>query len=422
MCLQIVTSILLDETKRVVEQRKMKVLMLGWELPPHNSGGLGVACWQLCKALSQKGIDIEFVLPYQADHDVEFMEIKSSLANVKLIYGQYLDSYDSASFTEYGMAVPAHEQTTHANYEETVAKLCESSNFDIIHAHDWLTFRAGLRAREISGKPLLVHVHSIESDRAGGNNGNPLVREIEGLTFMLADKILAVSNHTKQGISREYGIPLSKIEVVHNSYDECETIPVGDKTAYTYLEIMKRQGYKIVVNVGRLTIQKNIPNLLRAAQEVIKREPKTLFLIVGTGEQDYELLELAASLGISKNVIFTGFLRGKQLRDAFAIGDLFVMPSVSEPFGLTPLEAASYGTASLISKQSGVSEVFNNCLKVDFWDVSEMANVVVSAVQNPSMTTLMAKNAQDELMNLSWNDSADKIKTIYHEHHSGALL
>ena len=396
--------------------------MLGWELPPHNSGGLGVACWQLCKALSRKGIDIEFVLPYEAEHNIDFMRINSLPRGVKLHYGEYLDSYDSQNYHENGFGIPADVSATHREYEATVAHLAEELEFDIIHAHDWLTFRAGLRAREISGKPLLVHVHSIESDRAGGNTGNPLVREIEALTFMLADRILAVSKHTKHMIHTEYGIHLDKIEVVHNSFDHEVVSPLSDTTAYTYLKTMQQHGYKVVVNAGRLTLQKNIPNLLRAAKEVIYREPKTLFLIVGTGEQDYELMELAGALGISSNVIFTGFLRGKELRDAFAIGDLFVMPSISEPFGLTPLEAMSYGTASLVSKQSGVSEVFRSCLKVDFWDTLEMANQIVAAIQNPELTDTLVLNGQSELRKLSWNTSADKLFDLYHEHHAGAAV
>lgn len=395
----------------------MKILMLGWELPPHNSGGLGVACWQLCKALSTKGIDIEFVLPYTAEHDVDFMQIHSLPRGLKLNYGEYLESYDSASYHEHGYGVPAAIQATHSHYETTVAHLAESLEFDIIHAHDWLTFRAGLRAREISGKPLLVHVHSIESDRAGGNTGNPFVREIEGLTFLLADRILAVSNHTKKAIAREYGIPLEKIDVVHNSFDQNAVESDSEATAYTYLKTMQERGYKVVVNAGRLTMQKNIPNLLRAAKDVLYREPKTLFVIVGTGEQDYELMQLAGDLGITKNVIFTGFLRGKALRDAFVIGDLFVMPSISEPFGLTPLEAMSYGTASLVSKQSGVSEVFKSCLKVDFWDISEMANQITAAIQNPSLTATLVEGGQLELDRLSWDHSADRLIDLYKSHH-----
>lgn len=394
----------------------MKILMLGWELPPHNSGGLGVACWQLCKALSNKNVDIEFVLPYNAVHDVDFMRINSAPTKITLHYGEYLASYDSASYSENSLAVPSELQHTNAQYEATVSKLAESLEFDIIHAHDWLTFRAALRARDISGKSLLLHVHSIESDRAGGNSGNQLVREIEGLTFLLADKILAVSNHTKKSIMREYGIPAEKIDIVHNSYDGSTIEPLDDLTVYKYLEAMKNQGYKVVVNVGRLTLQKNLPNLLLAAKEVVFREPKTLFLIVGTGEQDYELIELASNLGIGQNVIFTGFLRGKQLRDAFAIGDLFVMPSISEPFGLTPLEAASYGTATLVSYQSGVSEVLKNCLKVDFWDVAEMANQICGALQNPTITRHLANMAQQELSSLNWNDSADKVLALYNQH------
>lgn len=399
----------------------MKVLMLGWELPPHNSGGLGVACWQLCKALSKKGVDIEFVLPYQADHNADFMTIRHSSKAKTLTKDMYLQSYDSAGFGSQTHGMPVRMHKTHYDFIQNVAQLAEEVEHDIIHAHDWLTFRAGLRAKEVSGKPLIVHVHSIESDRAGGGSGNPLVREVEALTFLIADKVLAVSKHTKNAIMREYKIPEDKIQVVHNSYEVAETYQLQEDSSYHYIETMKSNGYKVVVNVGRLTLQKNIPSLLRAAKDVIFRDPKTLFLIVGTGEQDYELMELAADLGISQNVIFTGFLRGKQLRDAFSIGDLFVMPSISEPFGLTPIEAACYGTPSLISKQSGVAEVLKNCLKVDYWDTKDMANQITACIQNPELAATLTSNAMDEVFRLDWSDSADSVIGHYHEHKQVAL-
>jgi glycogen synthase len=180
---------------------------------------------------------------------------------------------------------------------------------------------------------------------------------------------------------------------------------------------MKQHGYRVVVNVGRLTIQKNLPNLLRAAKEVVARAPKTIFLFVGSGEQERELLEQAASLGIGRNVVFTGFQRGKAWRDAYAIGDLFVMPSISEPFGLTPLEAVGYGTPALVSKQSGVSEVLTNCLKVDFWDVQEMANQITAVVQNDALRDELHTNSVKEYERLSWNNAADRLLELY-EHHT----
>lgn len=392
--------------------------MLGWELPPHNSGGLGVACYQLCKALSKKGVDIEFILPYSADHDIDFMNIRAAHPQgIEAIIRSGI-AYDSYRYVyEDGHEEWFNIYDQQAAYEFAVGQLINDVEFDVIHAHDWLTFRAGLRARQISNKPLIVHVHSIESDRSGlPGGGNPLVREIEGMTFLMADKIIAVSNFTKEAISREYDIPLEKIDVVHNSLDLEMIVDLDNDNAHSYLSSMRAKGYKVVVNVGRLTIQKGLPNLLQAAKIVIDKEPKTLFLIVGSGEQYQELVRLAADLGISRNVIFTGFQRGKNWRDSFAVGDLFVMPSVSEPFGLTPLEAAGYGTPSLISKQSGVAEVFKSCLKIDFWDINEIANQITSVVRSNGLRDELHTNALREYRQLSWHDAADKMVSHYDNH------
>lgn len=395
----------------------MKVLMLGWELPPHNSGGLGVACYQLCRALSKAGADIEFVLPYTAKHDINFMRINAAHpqdVDTVLKSGIAYDSFKYVKKTGEVEWIDLFGQS--AIYEQAVERIIELAEFDVIHAHDWLTFRAALRTKQKSGKPLLLHVHSIERDRSGGNHGNPMVREIEYLSMMMADKIIAVSAHTRRAIIDEYDIPEDKIEVIHNSIDLDEVEPLQGDNAYKYLTKMKSLGYRVVVNVGRLTVQKNLPNLLRAAKEVIDRAPKTIFLIVGTGEQDYELLELAAQLGISRNVVFTGFQRGKAWRDAYAIGDLFVMPSISEPFGLTPLEAIGYGTPALVSKQSGVSEVIQNCLKVDFWDIESMANQITAVMQNDGLRDELHINSLKEYERLSWNKAADRLLELYRHH------
>jgi glycogen(starch) synthase len=301
-------------------------------------------------------------------------------------------------------------------YEEAVAKLVQQREFDVVHAHDWLTFRAALRAKQTLGVPIVLHVHSIERDRAGGNAGNPLCREIEGISFMLADRIVAVSQHTKNMIIEDYGIPEDKIEVVHNSIDPEMFEPLDGDNTYRYLAEMKSRGYRVVVAVSRLTVQKGLPNLLHAAKEVVARAPKTLFLIVGSGEQYFELLSLSADLGIARNVLFTGFQRGKRWRDAYAIADLFVMPSISEPFGLTALEAVGYGTPSLISRQSGVAEVLRNALKVDFWDISEMANKITAVVQNDALRDTLHANSYQEYNRLNWNAAADKLLDIYEQH------
>ncbi len=399
----------------------MKVLMLGWELPPHNSGGLGTACYQLCKALSKNDVNIDFILPYKAEHGIEFMDITAAqpqgVASI-LRSGIAYDSYKYTLGSGEEKWFDIYDQQ--AFYEKAVAKIVENKEFDIVHAHDWLTFRAAIRVKQIKNVPVILHVHSLESDRAGSRYGNPLVHEIEDMAFHIADRIIAVSQHTKNAIIREYHIPPEIIDVVHNSIEPDDIVPLDGDNSYSYLAFMKTLGYRVVVNVGRLTIQKGLPNFLKAAKEVIARVPKTIFLIVGSGEQKYELIEQAAELGIGSNVLFADFQRGKNWRDAFAIGDLFVMPSVSEPFGLTPLEAIGYDTPSLVSKQSGISEVLKNCLKVDYWDINEMANQISAVVQNDSLRDELSINANIELKKMSWNTASIKVLSLYQKHLAGA--
>ena len=399
--------------------------MLGWELPPHNSGGLGVACYQLTKALSKKGVDIEFILPYTADYSyIDFMKVNAAHPqDVEQILKGGI-AYDSFKYIKKNGDVQWVDMIGQsALYEDAVGRIAEVAEFDVIHAHDWLTCRAGLRAKMVSGKPLIVHIHSIEADRSGKpHGGNPLVREIEGIALLMADHIIAVSQHTKDGIIREYGIPADKIEVVHNSIDPQDMVPLDPNNAYRYLDAMKALGYRVVVNIGRLSVQKGLPNLLQAFAKVVQYAPKTFLMLVGSGEQYYELITLAANLGIGDKVLFTDFQRGKNWRDAFAIGDLFVMPSVSEPFGITPLEAIGYGTPSLISKQSGVAEVLRNVLKVDFWDIDEMANQITAVVQNDALRDELYSQSYKEWERFSWDYSADKLLPIYKKHASGASV
>ena len=397
--------------------------MLGWELPPYNSGGLGTACYQLCKALSKKDVDIDFILPYKAEHGIDFMNITAaqpqgvaSILRSGIAYDSYKYTLESGSEEWFGI----YDQQQ--LYEQAVVSLVKDKEFDIVHAHDWLTFRAAMRVKQLKNCPIILHVHSVESDRAGSKHGNPLVHEIENMSLHMADRVIAVSQHTKNAIIRDYGVPTDKIEVVHNSIEPDDIVPLEADNSYSYLEAMKKLGYRVVVNVGRLTIQKGLPNLLMAAKAVVERAPKTLFLIVGSGEQLYELIELAAGLGIGPNIIFADFQRGKTWRDAFAIGDLFVMPSVSEPFGLTPLEAAGYGTPSLVSKQSGISEVLNNCLKVDFWDVDEMANKITAVMRSDALRDELGHNVSTELQKMSWESASNKIMDLYKSHTVGAAV
>ena len=385
--------------------------MLGWELPPHNSGGLGVACFQLCKSLARNNVDIDFVLPYKTDQENDFMKIHSTTPMYFSKLKNHLNAYDGIDY------LSSHAVTSEQlNYEHFVADRAKENEYDIIHAHDWLTFRAAMKAKQVTNLPLIVHVHSIESDRSGGVAGNPIIRDIERLGLMMADKVIAVSQMTKEAIAREYGIPLEKISVVHNSLDVDELGELDNENVYQYIELLKSKGYKIVTNVGRLTIQKNITGLLHAAKDVIDVVPKTIFLIVGDGDQYQELIALSAELGILSNVIFAGFQRGKKWRDAFSVADLFVMPSVSEPFGITPLEAINYGTPSLISYQSGISEIYKNCLKVDFWDKKEMANKIIGFLRNDSLARTMTEMAADEIMTMNWDNSAKATIKEYEKH------
>ncbi len=405
----------------------MKVLMLGWELPPYNSGGLGTACYHLTKALSKnQSVDIEFILPYEADHKIDFMKVTAASKqdiDTFLLSG---NAYDSTYFYNLAKSQSSNLNGLSLNeqvnlYEEAVASLVKDSQYDIVHAHDWLTFRAALRLKAQKKWPIILHVHSIESDRAGTKHGNPLAREVEAISLMMADRVIAVSEHTKRKIHEDYNIPLDKIEVVHNSIDINDIEPLDLDNAYKYISFMKKFGYRVVVNVGRLTIQKGLPNLLNAAKKVIEKAPKTIFLIVGSGEQYFELIEQATSLNIGANVLFADFQRGKNWRDAFSIGDLFVMPSVSEPFGITPLESVAYGTPAMVSKQSGVSEVLNNCLKVDFWDIDEMANQITSVMLSDPLRDSLLINASSEVEKFSWDNASNKLLNIYSKHTSEAM-
>jgi glycogen synthase len=392
--------------------------MLGWELPPYNSGGLGVACFHLCRALARDGVDIEFILPYTADYsNIDFMRVNAATSldvQEVLSGGGVYESMRSEQHSGQMNYFDTFGQS--AMYEEAVGRIVELAEFDVIHVHDWLTCRAGLRAKVLTGKPLIVHMHSLEADRSGKPyGGNPMVREIEGLALLIADRIIAVSEYTKKAIAREYDIPLDKIDVVHNLADESTLIEQSDENDYNYLAYMKQKGYRVVANVGRFTIQKGLTNLLRAFSIVIQHAPKTLLLLGGAGDQYFELVSLSAELGIARNVLFSDFQRGKRYRDEFTIADLFVMPSISEPFGIVALEAIGYGTPVLVSKQAGVGELIHNALKVDFWDIKEMANQITAVVSNDALRDELHKNSFAEWQKMSWGESANKVMSVYNK-------
>ena len=285
---------------------------------------------------------------------------------------------------------------------------------DAIHAHDWLTMEAGIIAKQQCNAPLIVHVHATEFDRSGENEGNPLVHEIEQQGLLMADRIIAVSHITKDIIVKNYHIPPEKIEVVYNAIDLDELPPHEyDQGTYQYLEDLKKEGYIIVGALTRLTVQKGLTYLIRAVAEAINQHQKIALLLSGSGEQRDELVALAAHLGISDKVVFTGFVRGRQWRDAYHLIDVFVMSSVSEPFGLTALEAAHHDTALLISRQSGVGEVLHNILRFDYWDTNKLARQIVMLARSPALLEILKEDVKTEYAQLSWHDAAEHCLKLY---------
>lgn len=365
-----------------------------------------------------EGVSIDFVVPYTAEHDIDFMTVHSAV-NATPQQLMLPGAYDSHCYTcteaescDHG--IPGTLRAQQMRYVKHVEKMVKKQELDVIHAHDWLTFEAAIRAKEITGKPLVAHVHATEFDRSGEHHGNPLVHDIEYNGLMMADKIIAVSKITRDIIVREYGIPADKVEVVHNSINIDDYEPLGTDNTYRYLAQMKQRGYTVVVSVGRLTVQKGLRYLLEAAQRAVEQEPKLLFLLAGSGELRDELLLRSAELGISENIIFTGFVRGKAWRDVYDIGDIFVMPSVSEPFGLVALEAAGHNNALLISKQSGAAEVLHNILKFDFWDIETFASQIVSVARHDALQCTLKDMVTHEFNHMSWKKAAGQFKAIYH--------
>lgn len=397
----------------------MKILMLGWELPPHNSGGLGVACYHMSKALAMAGATIDFVVPYTASHpNISFMKVHHATHLTPLErYG--LNAYDSSSeFVTKGAPVDGEPLTdmraVQRRYVKFVEELVQEYTPEAIHAHDWLTIEAGIRAKELTDAPLIVHVHATEFDRCGSDAGNPIVHEIEYQGLMMADRIVAVSNITKNIIVDRYGIPADKIEVIHNAIDVADMGAHDyDNRTYTYLEGLKSEGYTVVTTITRFTIQKGLAHLMEAAALAIGRYDKMVFLFAGDGEQRDELIALAARYGISDKVFFTGFVRGKQWRDAYHVADVFVMSSVSEPFGLTALEAAHYDNALIITRQSGVGEVLNSIYRYDFWDVYRLADQLVGIATSPALKNSLKTNVRNEYAQISWHDVASRCMSLY---------
>lgn len=392
--------------------------MLGWELPPHNSGGLGVACLNLSKSLAKMGADIDFVVPYEAEHHLNYMHVLSAMKIDPLI--RYGGAYESKEievkkFHKTDTKQVLSIRDIQKNYCEFVERYLMEFKPDVVHAHDWLTYEAGILAKKHYGIPLVAHVHATEFDRGGADGGNPLIRQIEYEGLLWADKIIAVSQATKNIIVARYGIPADKIDVAYNGWTSPDDDYRFDGSSYQYLEGLKKKGYTVVSTVGRFTLQKGLFHLMRAAARAISIHPKMVFLFAGDGEQKEQLMRMSADLGISQNVIFTGFIRGKQLRDIYSISDVFVMSSVSEPFGLTALEAAHHGNALIVTKQSGVGEVLHSIVRYDFWDEDKLAGALVNIAESPALVNSLRDGIKREYSRISWDDVAKKCVQVYDE-------
>lgn len=405
-----------------------KVLMFGWEFSPLIAGGLGVVCKDLSAELSEKNTQITYVLPrIPADtnfklNDIEFKSADVDTLNPALAYldGMRVVGLDSMlvspyySFSDFASAAGNGKDKKMYGvnllkeveiYAHKAEELASELEFDIIHNHDWMTASAAIKAKEVSDKPMVMHVHSTEVERTVGNP-NPYIFQKEKQGMQAADKIIAVSQLTKDRIVANYGIDPEKISVIHNAIEKIEA---------KFGEIAKsiHKDDKVVLFLARLTAMKGANYLLEAAKEVIQVMPKTKFLFVGDGELLETLVEMSVELGIAHKVTFTGFLPHDQVDRVYRYADVFVMPSVAEPFGITPLEAIKNGTPIILSKQSGVTEVLQNVLKVDFWDTKELANKLIAVLKHGVLAEELTNNSRRDLENLSWDEQSKKVLAVY---------
>ena len=390
--------------------------MLGWELPPHNSGGLGVACFYMAKALAKNGADIDFVVPYKNKHtEIKFMKVLNA-TNFSEIHKFGAGVYDSPRWTRSSHNVSKFLpdiRSIQAEYCNFIREyLADPKNKpDAIHAHDWLTMEAGMLAKELTGAPLITHIHATEFDRSGGTSGNQKIHNIEYAGICASDKVFAVSKNTRNIIIEKYQIQPEKVEVVYNAI-ETSTLANPqdyDERTYRYLEYLKSQGYTVVMTLTRFTVQKGLTFLMQAIAEAVSKNPKIALLLVGDGEQRNELIKMASDFQISNKIFFTGFLRGDKWRDAYGVADVFVMSSVNEPFGLTALEAAHFNNALIISKQSGVGEVLQNILRYDFWDTKKLASQIYEVSTNKELLQNLKNGVRKEYDRISWSDIAEQI-------------
>lgn len=407
----------------------MRVLMFGWEFPPFSSGGLGTACYGLTKGLKNHNVDVTFVMPkkfknMKAEHvklvsseSARYSRVKKTITvNSPIVAYMTPEEYkedvilkiknkgkkEKPSSSIYGKNL--FEEVL--RYAQKAAYIAEKNPHDIIHSHDWMTYKAGIEAKKVSGKPFVIHVHATEFDRTGGNGVNQFVYDIEREGMHMADQIIAVSNFTKNKIVEHYGVDPNKINVVHNAVEFTDY--KFDKNDFKI-----KEKDKVVLFLGRVTLQKGPDYFIEAAKKAAEIDPNIKFIVAGAGDMLGNTIEKAADLGIADKVLFTGFINPNEVDRLYKIADLYVMPSVSEPFGITPLEAMRNGTPVLISKQSGVSEVVDHCLKVDFWDTDAMVNKMIGVLKYEALSNTLKDHGSVEIKKFNWNEPAKKCIEIY---------
>lgn len=400
----------------------MKVLTFSWDFPPSRNGGLGVACFGLTRELTHTGVEVIFVLPKRqevvgnsrfifADNALAVRGSKAQLSSVLKPYQaadslvHYIESYDIHGVPIIKSRTIVEEVHRFAHQAAAIAQMEE---FDIIHAHDWTSYLAGVAAKTASGKPLILHVHATSFDQAASQNVDPGIFKIECEGFAAADKIVTVSQFTKNILVEKHHVDPMKIEVVHNGCDTFEPARHNPTLAG-----LKAQGKKVVLYHGRITIQKGVDYFVRAARRVIDVDSNVVFVISGWGDMTNQIIHQVGAMGLSKHVIFAGALWEEERDRMYQSADLVVMPSVSEPFGLVPLEALQHGTPSIVTHQSGVAEVLSHVLKVDFWDVDEMANKILSALRYPVLRKQIVAEGKRELHKMSWKEAAVKMVRLY---------
>ena len=424
----------------------MRVLMFGWEFPPHIAGGLGTACEGIVKGLAHNGVETLFVMPHASgDEDqsattiinasdvavdtvsstldeflgkVKFIHIDSDMVpyvgpeefsnvveeerrrQVKDFRIQYGQKYNFSG--KYGANL-MEEVARYAMVGGTIA-LQNRYRFDIIHAHDWLTYLAGIAAKELTGKPLVVHVHATSYDRGDEKHMDTRVLDIEKRGMEAADKVITVSDLTRNIVINKYGINPDKVVTVHNAVDF---------SGRENLMVERGVKDKVVTFLGRITFQKGPEYFIEAAAKVLKRTKNVRFVMAGSGDMMNRAIRQVARMGISDRFHFTGFLRGADVQKMFALSDVYIMPSVSEPFGISPLEAMRTNVPSIISHQSGAAEVLKYAFKVDFWDVDAMADDIYALLQYPALSEFAAKQGYEEVNALKWNNATKKMIKVY---------